>query len=237
MELIKCPYCGEEYSPSYRRCPFCEEEGYSRRSPKHSSRHVSEKKRTHSARGSLAVVLVIVLAGFSWYLFGGKFMEKLRADDLPSPGQSDTQTPADPGSSTPEVPDVPDGSADDPAVTDPTVTDPVDDPGTDEPTPPVVTEPDEPTPSVDPAKLTMKTNVGSLPKAPGTDSYDCSITTSDTYIKLVVQGTDAQVTWSSANTSVVTVASDGTLKPLKAGTATVTASVGGAQLDCIVRVK
>lgn len=232
MDLIKCPYCGEEYSPSYRNCPFCEEEGYSRRAVKHSSRHVSEKKRTHSARGPLAVVLVIVLAVFSWYLFGGKFMEMLRADDLPSTEQGDTQTPDDPVI-TPDEPDVPDnGSADDP-----TATDPVDDPGTDDPTPPVVTEPEDTTPTVDPAKLTMKTNVGSLSKAPGTDSYDCSITTADTHIKLIVQGTDAQVSWSSANTSVVTVASDGSIKPLKAGTTTVTASVGGAQLECIVRVK
>ena len=26
MDLIKCPVCGEKYSSSYRRCPFCEEE-------------------------------------------------------------------------------------------------------------------------------------------------------------------------------------------------------------------
>ncbi len=236
MDLIKCPYCGEEYSPSYRNCPFCEEEGYSRRTPKHSSRHVSEKKHTHSARGPLAVVLVVVLAVFSWYLFGGKLMEKLRVDDVPPTEQGDPQTPSDP-IIVPDEPDVPDdGSADDPA--------PPDDGGTDEPT--VPDEPDDPappevsvdpTPAVDPAKLSMKTNVGSLSKAPGTDSYDCSITTADTYIKLIVQGTDAQVSWSSANTSVVTVAADGTLKPLKAGTTTVTASVGGATLECIVRIR
>lgn len=229
MDLIKCPYCGEEYSPSYRNCPFCEEEGYSRRTVKHSNRHVSEKKRTHSARGPLAVVLVVVLAVFSWYLFGGELMEKLNADRNTPVEDSEDQTPV-----VPEVPDEPSDS--DPVTDDPAVSDPsADDPSTEEPEPPVVTEPDEP--SVDPAKLTMKTNVGSLSKAPGTDSYDCSITTADTYIKLIVQGTDAQVTWSSANTSVVTVASDGALKPLKAGTTTVTASVGGAELSCIVRVK
>lgn len=229
MDLIKCPCCGEEYSPSYHRCPFCEEEGYPRRAPQRRGRRVSEKKRTHSARGPLIGVLLVVLVVFSWYLFGGEVMEKLRADALPPVDQSDTQTPDEPDVSTPTVPDVPDdGAADDPAVSDP---------GTDEPTPPEVNDPVETTPTVDPAKLTMKTNVGSLSKAPGTDSYDCSITTADTYIKLIVQGTDAQVSWSSGNTSVLTVASDGTLKPLKAGTTTVTASVGGAEIECIVRVK
>lgn len=232
MDLIKCPHCGEEYSPSYHSCPFCEEEGYPRRAPQRRGRRVSEKKRTHSARGSLVAVLLVVLVVFSWYLFGGEFMERLRADADPSTDRIDTQTPLEPDDVTPSAPDVPDvpddSTADDPAGSDP---------GTDDPAPPEVNDPVEATPTVDPAKLTMKTNVGSLSKAPGTDSYDCSITTADTYIKLIVQGTDAQVSWSSGNTSVLTVASDGTLKPLKAGTTTVTALVGGAELACIVRVK
>lgn len=227
MDLIKCPNCGEEYSPSYRRCPFCEEEGYPRRSAKRAgSRHVSEKKRTHSARGPLIAVLLVVLVVLSWNLFGGSVMEKLRADGTPVE-DNDVQTPS-----------VPDDAAQDVSVPDGTDEPNADDPVSDEPEPPVVTEPDEPDElSVDPASLSMKTNVGSLSKALGTDSYDCSISTADTYIRLIVQGTDAEVAWSSADTSVVTVASDGTLKPLKAGTTTVTASVGGAQLSCIVRIK
>lgn len=234
MDLIKCPYCGEEYSPSYRDCPFCEEEGYSRRAPKRGSRHVSEKKRTHSARGPIIAVLLVVLVVFSWYLFGGKFMEKLNADKDTPVEDSDVRPPVVPDGA--DEPSVSDPAADDPTVTDPSADDPaVVDPSTDEPELPVVTEPDEPT--VDPASLTMKTNVGSLSKAPGTDRYDCSISLADTYIKLIVQGTDAQVTWTSADTSILTIASDGTLKPVKAGTTTATASVGGATLSCIVRIK
>ena len=44
------------------------------------------------------------------------------------------------------------------------------------------------------------------------------------------------MTWSSEDTSVVTVSADGKLKPVKAGTANVTASVGGATVRCVVRI-
>ena len=51
--LFKCPRCGEEYSPSYRRCPFCEEGDHPRKIKYNSSkqsggRRVSDKKQTQS---------------------------------------------------------------------------------------------------------------------------------------------------------------------------------------------
>ncbi len=50
MNLLKCPRCGEEYSPSYRRCPFCEEGDHPRKIKYNSSkqsggRRVSDKKQ------------------------------------------------------------------------------------------------------------------------------------------------------------------------------------------------
>ena len=41
---------------------------------------MAERKHTHSARGPLIAVLLVVLVVFSWYLFGGKFMEKIQED-------------------------------------------------------------------------------------------------------------------------------------------------------------
>ena len=54
MDLLKCPRCGEEYSPSYRRCPFCEEGDHPRKIKYNSSkqsggRRVSDKKQTQSS--------------------------------------------------------------------------------------------------------------------------------------------------------------------------------------------
>ena len=150
MDLIRCPVCGEKYSSSYRRCPFCEEEDRPRKvsGKRRGGHHVAERKHTHSARGPLIAVLLVVLVVFSWYLFGGKFMEKIQDDS---------------------------------------------------------------------------------------GRFDCTIRMSDS-IQLILRGTDAAATWSSEDTSVVTVSADGKLKPVKAGTANVTASVGGATVRCVVRI-
>ena len=204
MDLIKCPVCGEKYSSSYRRCPFCEEEDRPRKvsGKRRGGHHVAERKHTHSARGPLIAVLLVVLVIFSWYLFGGKFMEKIQEDRAN------------------DVENV------DPAPVDPTP---------DDPTPPVVEEPEPTTPTVDPSALTVGTNVGTTLKKDDSGRFDCTIRMSDS-IQLILRGTDAAATWSSEDTSVVTVSADGKLKPVKAGTANVTASVGGATVRCVVRI-
>ena len=204
MDLIKCPVCGEKYSSSYRRCPFCEEEDRPRKvsGKRRGGHHVAERKHTHSARGPLIAVLLVVLAVFSWYLFGGKFMEKIQEDRAN------------------DVENV------DPAPVDPTP---------DEPAPPVVEDPEPATPTVDPSALTVGTNVGTTLKKDDSGRFDCTIRMSDS-IQLILRGTDTAATWSSEDTSVVTVSADGKLKPVKAGTANVTASVGGATVRCVVRI-
>ena len=100
MNLLKCPRCGEEYSPSYRRCPFCEEGDHPRKIKYNSSkqsggRRVSDKKQTQSVRGAMAAVLVVVLLLLSWSLFGDKIVAKITpADDGNTPGvQDDVNTP------------------------------------------------------------------------------------------------------------------------------------------------
>ena len=153
MDLIKCPVCGEKYSSSYRRCPFCEEEDRPRKvsGKRRGGHHVAERKHTHSARGPLIAVLLVVLVVFSWYLFGGKFMEKIQ-EDRANDVENVDPAPVDP---TPV----------DPTPVDPTPVDPTPvDPTPDDPTPPVVEEPEPTTPTVDPSALTVGTNVGTTLK-------------------------------------------------------------------------
>ena len=230
MDLIKCPVCGEKYSSSYRRCPFCEEEDRPRKvsGKRRGGHHVAERKHTHSARGPLIAVLLVVLVVFSWYLFGGKFMEKIQ-EDRANDVENVDPAPVDP-------------VQDDPATDDPSDTpiDPIetpDDPAVtpDDPTPPTVEDPEPATPTVDPSALTVGTNVGTTLKKDAEGRFDCTIRMSDS-IQLILRGTDAAATWSSEDTSVVTVSTDGKLKPVKAGTANVTASVGGATVRCVVRI-
>ena len=96
MDLLKCPRCGEEYSPSYRRCPFCEEGDHPRKISKHNGtgkgggRRVSDKKQTHSARGAMAAVIVVALLLLSWSLFGDKIVAKIGPnEDGDKPGVQD----------------------------------------------------------------------------------------------------------------------------------------------------
>ena len=230
MDLIKCPVCGEKYSSSYRRCPFCEEEDRPRKvsGKRRGGHHVAERKHTHSARGPLIAVLLVVLVVLSWYLFGGKFMEKIQ-EDRANDVENVDPAPVDP-------------MQDDPATDDPSDTpvDPIetpDDPAVtpDDPMPPTVEDPEPATPTVDPSALTVGTNVGTTLKKDDSGRFDCTIGMNDS-IQLILRGTDAAATWSSEDTSVVTVSADGRLKPVKAGTANVTASVGGATVRCVVRI-
>lgn len=288
MDLIKCPRCGEMYSSSYRRCPFCEEEDRPRKVASKRGHHGAEKKKTHSARGPFIAVLLVVLTLLSWYLFGGKFMERI-ADAPKDPIENTDPLPVDP------APEVPDGS------------DPVADP--DAPTPPVVDDPtpEDPTPDMSGAKLnredftlnageSFQMTVSGTTAAPTWSIKNSAVATvsesgvvkgvgaGDTTVyakvgdrtlecivrvkgggssgsgstvdvsaaklnktdftisvgektQLKVTGTTASVSWSIGNSAVASIASDGTVKGLKAGTTTAYAKVGSKTLECIVRVK
>ncbi len=225
MDLIKCPVCGEKYSSSYRRCPFCEEEDRPRKvsGKRRGGHHVAERKHTHSARGPLIAVLLVVLVIFSWYLFGGKFMEKIQ-EDRANDVENVDPAPVDPVQDDPsDTPVDPIETPDDPAVT------------PDEPAPAGGGGPGAGDAHGQSRGAVSRDNVGTTLKKDDSGRFDCTIRMSDS-IQLILRGTDAAATWSSEDTSVVTVSADGKLKPVKAGTANVTASVGGATVRCVVRI-
>ncbi len=237
MDLLKCPRCGEEYSPSYRRCPFCEEGDHPRKISKHNGtgkgggRRVSDKKQTHSARGAMAAVIVVALLLLSWSLFGDKIVAKLDpGDDGNTPGvQDDVNTPDDGNTNANN------GDTSDPNTGDePNANDPANGGDTTAADPGTTTTPS--TPTVDGSALSIKTNVGTTLPKDVNGTFDCTIKSSES-IRLSVSGTDAATTWAVADASVLSIAADGTISPIKAGTTTVTATVGGAALTITVRIK
>lgn len=233
MNLVKCPRCGEEYSPSYRTCPFCEEEEYPRKL-KYKNRgghRVTEKKKTHSGKGALIAILILVLALLTWYLFGEQILERFASSDENEPPVVDTvpEDPAvddpfyDPNAGETGESTLPDSNAGEPPVVD----DPVEnDPAVEQPT----------SPTVDPSQLAIRTNVsGTLQKTPE-GQYDCTVRLGES-IRLIVTGTDASVTWTTKNAAIATISADGTITPVSEGMTTATATVGDTKLSCILRIR
>ena len=66
---------------------------------------------------------------------------------------------------------------------------------------------------------------------------DFTFWSKDPDVTLKVKGTESPVTWASANTSVATVNESGVVKWAGKGTTTITATVDGQVLECIVRAK
>ena len=213
MDLIKCPVCGELYSPSYRRCPVCEELKYGRN--RRGGRHVSDKKRSYSARGPLIVILLLVLALLSWYLFGGKIMELLpREEEIPAVEDPVVELPSN-----------------DDLFFDPTVGDEPSVGGEETPSTgdaPVVVEP-----SVDPAPA----------DTPSVDLSSVELSSTDftarvgENVKLTLTPEVEDVVWSVKDGSVASVSEDGVVRALTTGQTTVYAKVGDKTLECIVRVR
>ena len=81
-------------------------------------------------------------------------------------------------------------------------------------------------------KYTCKVTV----KAPKISSTSISITVGNTHT-LKMTGASGKITWSSSNKKIATVSSTGVVKGIKAGTATITAKVGGKKYTCKVTVK
>ena len=123
MDLIRCPQCGEQYSSSYPRCPFCEEEGDSgsRRIKYKPKRRIANRQKAQSARGGLIIVLIAVLALLSWYLFGDSIARRGGEDEEPNaPSSQDEQQPSvpanNPNASDPFFEDPNDGDEDPPGT-------------------------------------------------------------------------------------------------------------------------
>lgn len=295
MDLIKCDKCGEMYSTSYRRCPFCEEDEHPRKLKPRTARGASTKKKAQSARGGLILALVIVLGILSWYIFGDRVMEHIRPE----------QPPVDPNPISEAEP--PERDPDDPFV-DPAGTDPgnPDEPGSGTPGPDVdvsnaklnredftlsgagatfqmevsgteavpvwsIENPNVATVSSTGLITTLANgdtrvlaqvgertlecvvrvrNAGSTAAVPGntaqpgTSDVSAATLSSKDFtarvgekVQLRVRGTDAAVTWSSGNSSVATVSSDGLVTGVGSGKTTVYAKVGSRTLECIVRIK
>lgn len=214
MAMKRCPVCGEKYSDTYRRCPFCEEEDALREG--HRSNLKSGHRAAQGGPGFLSPVLIIViilLALLLLYLLFGDALKnrKPKPDDsaASSPAASSVVKPSIPGSSTPAV-SAPAVST--PAVSTPTVPEPV----------------PEPEPTVD---------LSTLPKTLTLNKTDFTIPVGDAPVKLRASGGKGVYTWSSSDDGIASVDEEGNVVAISRGTAIITVTDGQGKGECIVRVK
>ena len=70
-----CPQCGQEYSDTYRKCPFCEEAEAERKGKtlhRRGGKRLSKRKRSAGAGGVMLLVMAVVIIGVVSYVFFGE---------------------------------------------------------------------------------------------------------------------------------------------------------------------
>ena len=84
MAMKQCPVCGEKYSDTYKKCPFCEEEealqsgGQIRRGTAGRGGRRAARSRQPNLLSPILVVLILIMAGLLVYLlFGDKIADRL----------------------------------------------------------------------------------------------------------------------------------------------------------------
>lgn len=63
MANVQCPKCGEEYSDTYRKCPFCQEEEALKKgkSIRRRGKRLNKKQRSAGASGVMLTLAVVII--------------------------------------------------------------------------------------------------------------------------------------------------------------------------------
>ena len=257
MRLLKCPKCGEMFSDTYKTCPFCQED-----EERHSSKPVkSAGRRTGGGRakpkvggGVVIVCLVLVLGLAAYTIFGNQITAFFTGEkDAPTPEpavltMNKTSVELTVGSSfalTVSGADKVAFSSSDEVVATVSANGTVQAVSTGSA---VITASAADTTATCRVAVTAAVDQPTDPVTPDVPSdlviysaYGKNVVT-DVTIKageealMEVQGTDSTVTWSIADSSIATVDSSGMVKGVASGETTLTATVDGQTLTCIVRV-
>lgn len=283
MDNKHCDRCGEEYSSTYRRCPFCQEIAAERRGrPMYrSGKRLSPKQRAAGAFGVMKLVAAAVVAVVALVIFFGDDMAQflgIRTQHQSGGNtQQDTQqnhhTPDDSQSGENNTQDGDLGNNEEQtggeviieplsisqsAITIPagetariTVTGGSGDI--------VWTSSNENIATVEDGAVTgVAGGTVTITASAGEEQVTCTVTITgdpwvsgvelslnytdftlregDPPVKMKVKGTESTVVWTSSNTNVATIDSDGVVRRVGRGTCTITAEVDGQKLTCIVRV-
>lgn len=278
MANIHCPKCGEDYSDTYRSCPFCQEEAAQAKGKpiRRKGKRLDKKKRSSGAGGVILLLAVMIVFGVVGYVFFGEQVADLagirtnddRSDlsqltdsDKTTDGQQSAQeqqpeqtTPPDDAAAEPAGPltldfDVITISAGQTARITAVG-------GTGEVT---WTSSNANIASVDGGSVTgLAGGSVTITAKAGEETVTCTVNvdgdpwvsdvklslnktdvtvpSGDPAFQLKVKGGEyGSVTWASKNSGVASVTGEGVVKREGKGTTTITATVDGHVLECIVR--
>lgn len=251
MRLLKCPKCGEMFSDTYKTCPFCQEdeERHSSKPVKNAGRRTGGGRAKPKVGGGVVIVCLVLVLGLAAYtIFGNQITAFFTGEkDAPTPEpavltMNKTSVELTVGSSfalTVSGADKVAFSSSDEAVATVSANGTVQ---------AVSTGSAVITASAADTTATCRVAVTAAVDQPDTPSdlaiysaYGKNVVTDVTIeagkeALMEVQGTDSAVTWSIADSSVATVDSSGMVKGVASGETTLTATVDGQTLTCIVRV-
>ena len=257
MSLLKCPKCGEMFSDSYKTCPFCEEdEAFANggKKPVNPGRRVHRQKSPSILGPTLVLVLVLVAGVLLYTLIGsGK-----PGDDRPDPPKNPTED-VDPNTPTVTLSldqtalELTAGGTGKLAATgaegitwtssnagvatvaeDGTVTAVAAGTAT-------ISASAE---GADPVTCTVTVKeapkkdlvLRSIYQSEGTALEQFSMSVGAPAVPMTVDGTDSTVKWSTEDSSIATINSDGEVTAVKSGKTMVVAVVDGQTLKCEVLV-
>ena len=257
MSLLKCPKCGEMFSDSYKTCPFCEEdEAFANggKKPVNPGRRVHRQKSPSILGPTLVLVLVLVAGVLLYTLIGsGK-----PGDDQPDPPKNPTED-VDPNTPTGTLSldqtalELTAGGTGKLAATgaegitwtssnagvatvaeDGTVTAVAAGTAT-------ISASAE---GADPVTCTVTVKeapkkdlvLRSIYQSEGTALEQFSMSVGAPAVPMTVDGTDSTVKWSTEDSSIATINSDGEVTAVKSGKTMVVAVVDGQTLKCEVLV-
>lgn len=251
MAMKQCPKCGEQYSDTYKECPFCQEEEGAESGGRWSRRRPVKRSRQFSLiTPTLIVLIVLMLALLIYLLYGDQLAKKFGQQDGPeNPLIEEPVTPEKPQSPEDEdlppvdpedeqepeqeegeenqvqMPEGPSAPVDQPKPAKPDSTKP-------EPAKP---EPAKPQPAKPQPASSGYEKANALPDGLKLSSTDFTVKIAGESHQLTVSGGSGNYQWYSENPKVASVDAQGNVTVLSGGTVRIVVTDGTKKGVCIVR--
>lgn len=216
-DVIRCEQCGEDYSVTYKCCPFCDERPGRPRAGV-SGRRVAGRSANPLQIVGLVLSLVLIISAL--FIVFTTLSPLLNKKD-PAPIQSQSSVSS---SVTQSNPDNSESDVSTPDVSTPDVSTP--DVSTPDVSTPDVSQPEDPV-------------VDNTVKSIQLSNKDFTLAANQTHtLKVTVNPSDAKVTWTSSNTKAAVVDANGKVTNVNTGSSqvkvTITATAGDQSAQCVV---